>query len=246
MTVESSNESPREILATGALEFGITLTEIQLDMFDAYTRLLVEWNEKLNLTRIIEPREIAIKHYLDSLSVLSAVKMNGNKSVIDIGTGAGFPGIPLKIVYPELTLTLLDSVNKRLLFIVEAAKELGFNDVLTLHARAEDAGRNRKHRERYDFALSRAVGKLGILAELCVPFCKPNGRFVAYKGPDAGAEVREGLAAIKLLGGKIDKVQALTLPGTDMQRTLVVVKKIIHTPMIYPRKAGIPEREPLV
>lgn len=246
MTVESMSESPREILASGALEFGITLTNMQLDMFDAYTRLLIEWNEKLNLTRIIDPQEIAVKHYLDSLSVLSAVKMNGSKSVIDIGTGAGFPGIPLKIVYPELTLTLLDSVNKRLLFIVEAAKELGLTDVLTLHARAEDAGRDRKHRERYDFALSRAVGKLSILTELCLPFCKPNGRFVAYKGPDVDAEVKDGLAAIKALGGKLEKVQCLTLPHADIQRTLVVIKKIIHTPMIYPRKAGIPEREPLV
>lgn len=246
MTAEGMDASPREVLASGALELGVRLTAAQLDKFDAFTEILIDWNSRFNLTRITDPMGIVIKHYLDSLTVLSVADIAGTMSVIDVGTGAGFPGIPLKIVYPELRVTLLDSVRKRLSFIDAAAKELGLGDVETLHARAEDAGQDRKRRGKYDFAVSRAVAKLNILTELCLPLCRVGGRFVAYKGPDVGQEIIEAVWAARDLGGIQESVRCLTLPHTDMQRTLIVVKKTRPTPAGYPRGAGIPAREPLV
>lgn len=235
----------REILESGATAFGIELNEKQLGMFDAYTALLLEWNQKFNLTRITEPEEIAVKHYLDSLSMLKFVDVPAGSKLIDVGTGAGFPGIPLKIAVPGLKLTLADSVKKRLTFLEEVVQQLGLENVKILHGRAEDLGQVRAFREEYDFSVSRAVAKLRVLSELCMPFCHSRGRFVAYKGPDVDDEVKEASNAIRILGGKIEAVNKFVLPDSDLQRSLVIVGKIEQTPRAYPRQAGTPERTPL-
>ncbi|MHB0998711.1 MAG: 16S rRNA (guanine(527)-N(7))-methyltransferase RsmG [Armatimonadota bacterium] len=240
------NATPRELLASGADEMGITLSDSQLDQFDVYTSMLLEWNQKFNLTRITDPQEIVIKHYLDSLSVLSFMDMTGKVSLIDIGTGAGFPGIPLKIVCPDMKVILLDSMRKRLSFLEAVSQELGLSDVATLHARAEDAAKDKVHRDKYDFAVSRAVARLNTLVELCLPFCRVGGRFISYKGPESGPEIEESAGAVRLLGGVKEKVGQLMLPHSDIQRTLIVIKKIRPAPSGYPRQAGLPEREPIV
>lgn len=237
---------PREIPASGAAALGVTLNESQLDQFDAFTALLLEWNQKFNLTRITDPAEIAVKHYLDSLSALSVVEMPPDASVIDVGTGAGFPAIPLKIALPNLRMTMLDSTRKRLVFLETAVRELGLSDVKIVHARAEDAGRDKALRERFDFSVSRAVARLSLLAEFCIPFCRVGGKFIAYKGPGAGEEIAEAEKAVRTLGGEIESVREFDLPGSDLGRTLIVVKKSRPTPARYPRKPGVPEREPLV
>ena len=239
------NTSAREILASGASELGITLSDRQLDMFDRFTELLIEWNQKFNLTRITDPVEIAVKHHLDSLSLLKFVEVPADSSIIDVGTGAGFPAIPLKIVLPEIKVVMLDSVRKKLSFIEAVIADLGLHDAKVIHSRAEDLGREKTQRDKYDFAVSRAVAKLSVLAEFCIPFCRLGGRFVAYKGPDADEEVAKSLKAISLLGGDLEHVHRFTLPHSDQQRTLVVVKKNRSTPRLYPRKAGIPEQKPL-
>lgn len=239
------NASPREILSSGASELGITLGDSQLDRFESFTSLLREWNQKFNLTRITDPGEIAVKHYLDSLSLLSVIEIPTGASVMDVGTGAGIPAIPLKIARPDLRVTMLDSVRKRLVFIEAALGELGIDDAVLVHARAEDAARDRAYRERFDLTVSRAVARLAVLSELCVPFCRVGGWFAAYKGPDAADEVSEAGAAIRKLGGKPARVESLTLPGLDVGRTLVLIRKERRTPSGYPRKAGIPEKQPL-
>ncbi len=239
------SKSRSGILESGAAAFGVRLDERQLDAFDRYTELLLEWNQKFNLTRITEPGEIAVKHYLDSLSLLEFAQIPDGSSLIDIGTGAGFPGIPLKIAIPGLKLTLLDSVRKRLAFLEAVVQELGLSDVQIVHGRAEDFGQDRAFRARYDFSVSRAVARLSVLCELCMPFCRVGGRFIAYKGPDVDEEVAEASKAIRVLGGKLESVHKFVLPGSDLQRSLVIVGKTEQTPRAYPRKAGTPEREPL-
>jgi len=238
-------ESAREILSAGAAELGVTLDGRQLDMFEAFTALLLEWNSRFNLTRITDPKEIATKHYLDSLSLLAVVKVPAGASMIDVGTGAGFPGIPLKIALPDLKVTMLDSVRKKLTFLDKAVRELNLTEVALVHGRAEDMGRDVSYRERFDFAVSRAVARLNVLAELCMPFCRIGGRFAAYKGPDAGEEIEEAAEAVRALGGELEAVHSFALPEGDLQRTLVVIRKTRPTPARYPRKAGIPERNPL-
>lgn len=240
------NASPREVLAIGAAELGIQLSDHQLDQFDALTTILLDWNERMNLTRITDPVEIAVKHYLDSISLLSFVKITGNASLIDVGTGAGLPGLPLKIVVPELQLTLLDSVKKKLGFAEAAAAELGMTDVKLLHSRAEDAGKDKAYRDQFDFSVSRAVARMSVLAELCVPFCRVNGTFAAYKGPDVDDEVKAAARAFYVLGGKLEAVHKFTLPGSDMGRALVVVHKQRHTSVGYPRPAGVPAKTPII
>lgn len=244
-TANNVNASPREILSSGASELGITLDDSQLDRFELFTRLLLDWNQKVNLTRITDPCEIAVKHYLDSLSLLSVIDIPTGSSVIDVGTGAGMPAIPLKIARPDLTFTMLDSVRKRLLFIEAALEELGIRDAELVHARAEDAGRGKAFREQFGFAVSRAVARLTVLSELCLPFCKLDGWFAAYKGPDAAEEVSEAGEAIRKLGGKLVRVESLSLPGSDIRRSLVLIRKERRTPAGYPRRAGVPEKQPL-
>ncbi len=239
------NMTPRELLKSGAAEMHIELDDAQLDKFEAFTALLLEWNQKFNITRIVDPHEIVIRHYLDSLSLLNFVKIPTGSRLIDIGTGGGMPGIPLKIAVPDLQLTLLDSVKKKLTFAEVAAAELGLSDVETLHARAEDAGQDRKYRERYHFAVSRAVARLNLLAELCIPFCKIGGKFIAYKGPEGEAEIELARKALKSLEGEVVKVHKFTLPHSDAERTLIVIKKVQRTHPMFPRKPGIPAKNPL-
>lgn len=238
-------EPAREILRSGALQLGVSLDDRQVGLFDRFTELLLEWNEKFNLTGITEPEEIAVKHHLDSLSLLCVTTPAQKCTLIDIGTGAGFPGIPLKIARPDLRLTLLDSVRKKLTFLETAINELHLDDVELVHARAEDLGRQPGYREYFDMAVSRAVSRLNTLAELCMPFCRVGGEFVAYKGPDIRDELSEASKAIHILGGDEPSARSINLPPDGLRRTLVVVRKSRPTPRAYPRKAGIPERQPI-
>lgn len=235
----------REILESGAASLGVKLDEKQLDAFDRYTALLLEWNAKFNLTRITEPDEIAVKHYLDSLSLLKYVQVPPGAKMMDMGTGAGFPGIPLKIALPGLKLTLADSVKKRLTFLEDVVGQLELPNVKILHGRAEDLGQVRAFRWEYDFSVARAVAKLNVLCELCMPFCRTGGAFIAWKGPDVDDEIAEASRAISVLGGKLEAVHKFVLPQSDLQRSLVIVRKTEQTPRAYPRKAGTPERDPI-
>lgn len=236
---------PLSGLISGAEKLGIALDESKLTLFDEFTSMLLEWNRKFNLTRIADPEEIAIKHYLDSLSLLSLVKPDKGCRLIDVGTGAGLPGVALKIARPDIRITLLDSVNKKLIFLNEAIKTLGLYDIETVHARAEDAGRDRKYRECFDLVVSRAVAGMNVLSELCLPLCSVGGKFAAYKGPESEGEIQEAAGAIRTLGGGSADIRRLTLTD-DMHRTISLVIKERPTPPAYPRKAGIPEKNPLI
>ena len=224
---------------------GIELNEHQKEQFDQYYELLVEWNKVMNLTGITEYEEVNLKHFTDSLSIARVKDMHQVQSVIDIGTGAGFPGIPLKIVYPELEVVLLDSLNKRIKFLNAVIEELDLADVETLHGRAEDYAKRKEYREQFDLCVSRAVANLSTLSEYCIPFVKRNGYFVSYKSGSSDEEIQQAEKAVNILGGKIEKTDKFLLPETDMGRALVNIKKIKITPAKYPRKAGMPSREPL-
>lgn len=233
------------ILKEGAREYGITLTDRQEEQFIRYYELLVRWNEVMNLTAITEFDQVLLKHFADSLSIAGSLDMGKIRSCIDVGTGAGFPGIPLKIAFPHLKVTLLDSLNKRLNFLNEVIEELGLEKIRTVHLRAEEGGKKPEHREKYDLAVSRAVSRLAVLCEYCMPYVRKGGYFVSYKAGQAEEEIREGKTAIAVLGGKLAKTESFRLCHTDMERTLVVIKKVKETPKKYPRKPGTPAKEPL-
>lgn len=224
---------------------GIELNEHQKEQFDQYYELLVEWNKVMNLTGITGYEEVNLKHFTDSLSIERVKDMHQVQSVIDIGTGAGFPGIPLKIVYPELEVVLLDSLNKRIKFLDEVIRTLGLEKIRTIHGRAEDFAKKKEYREQFDLCVSRAVANLSTLSEYCLPFVAVNGSFVSYKSGDSEEEIHQAKHAISLLGGKVKNVDKFQLPGTDMGRALVEIKKTKQTPGKYPRKAGLPAKEPL-
>ena len=234
-----------EILEKGCEELGITLNDTQKNQFIQFYEFLVEKNKVMNLTGITEFDEVLVKHFLDSLCCVKAVDMSKVKTVMDIGTGAGFPGIPLKIAFPHLKITLLDSLNKRINFLNEVVETLGLENVETCHGRAEDFGHRKEYREQYDLCTSRAVANLSTLSEYCVPFVKIGGQFVSYKSGNVDNELRESEKAIRILGGEIGKVCSFVLPETDFARTLVPIKKIKSTGKKYPRKAGTPSKEPL-
>lgn len=225
--------------------FGIVLTDRQKEQFDRYYELLVEWNKVMNLTGITEYEEVCLKHFTDSLSIAGIKNMNKVNTMIDVGTGAGFPGIPLKIAFPHIRIVLLDSLNKRLKFLNQVIEELDLEDIVTLHGRAEDHARKADYREQFDLCVSRAVANLSTLSEYCLPFVKKNGSFVPYKSGDADDEINQAKEAIKILGGDISEINKFLLPGSDIGRSLVDIKKIKNTPFRYPRKAGIPAKEPL-
>lgn len=239
-----------QLLEKGALHYEKTLTQLQLDQFAKYMELLKEWNTKINLTAIEDDREIIIKHFIDSLSILPYVKDQKQK-LIDVGTGAGFPGIPLKIVNQSIEVTLLDSLDKRVKFLNEVINSLniseakGVSSIKAVHGRAEDAGINAVYREKYDIAVARAVANLPVLLEYCLPFVKINGIFIAMKGSNTD-EFDNCSKALDILGGKIEKIEKMELPFTNMERNVVVVRKFRHTPTKYPRKAGKPGKEPLL
>ena len=233
-----------ELLKTSAEKMGIELSQNQLEKFDLYKKLLLEWNEKMNLTAITDDEGIAIKHFADSISVLPLIE-NKNASLIDVGTGAGFPGIPLKIANDWFKVTLLDSLNKRITFLEEVKKELGITNLECIHSRAEDGGRNADLREKFDYCVSRAVARLSVLSEYCMPFVAVGGYFISLKGPDAAEELTEAQKAISVLGGKVEKVVEITIPESDLKHCAVVIKKIKSTPKAYPRKAGTAAKKPL-
>lgn len=235
-----------EGLIEGSRELGISLETEELDKFFKYKELLKEWNKKINLTAIEDDRDIDIKHFLDSLTLLKTDYINNGSRIIDIGTGGGFPGIPLKIVKKDdVDLVLMDSLQKRIKFLDLVINELKLSNIQAVHGRAEDFGRDIEYREKFDIAVSRAVASLNILSEYCLPFVKVGGYFIAMKGPDVDIELKESENAIKLLGGKIlDKIK-IKLPLSDITHTLIVIEKIKKTPTKYPRKAGKPKKKPL-
>ena len=232
----------RTRLKTLAEAEGFTLTDAQLEQFDTYAAFLVEYNEKVNLTAITAPEEIEIKHFLDSLMLLKAVELPQGASVIDVGTGAGFPSVPVKIVRDDLNLTLLDGLNKRIVFLEELSRRLGQQNT-ALHARAEEAARG-PLREQFDLATARAVADLRVLSEYCLPFVKVGGVFAALKGPDCQAEVDAARKGISLLGGRVEAVKSFALPG-GQSRTVVVIRKTQTTPAKYPRHGGKISKQPL-
>ena len=224
---------------------GITLSEEQYGRFIRYYELLAEWNERMNLTAITEYEDVIKKHFVDSLSLVKACDISGLRTLIDVGTGAGFPGLALKIAFPHLRVTLLDSLNKRILFLDAVIRELGLTGVDTVHGRAEDYARPGKLREAFDLCVSRAVANLSSLCEYCLPFVRRQGLFVAYKSGNASREIAEAEKAVRLLGGKWKEQIEFTLPDSDITRSLLVMEKERATPVKYPRKAGLPGREPL-
>lgn len=221
-------------LKSYAEEYEIEISDKQAEKFQVYMQLLIEWNKKFNLTAITEPAEIAVKHFLDSILILKYIEVPENAKLIDIGTGAGFPGIPLKIMKPKFSLTLLDSLNKRLVFLSELTVKLNLNCEL-VHARAEEGGRLKEHRLHYDFAVARAVARLPVLCEYCLPYLKMGGIFVAMKGPDIEDELKSAKKAIELLGCETVKTENYRLPGGD-GRSLVIIKRVSPLPVIYPRR----------
>lgn len=222
---------------------GVEIGENDVKKFFYFMNLLLEWNEKINLTAITEMDEVILKHFVDSLTVLKY--LNDGESVVDIGTGAGFPGIPIAIMKPEVKVTLLDSLNKRILFLNDVIDSLNLNNVNTVHSRAEDFGKDKLSREKFDVAVSRAVANLSTLVEYLLPTVKVGGRCICMKGPNAELEIDDAKFAIKELGGKIDKVEKIVLPDSDIERTIIIINKIKNTANKYPRKAGTPAKEPL-
>lgn len=231
----------------GLEELNITLTDEQIEQFLQYYEMLVEKNKVMNLTGITEYEEVIQKHFLDSLSLIRVIPDIASQklTVIDLGTGAGFPGIPLKIAFPESEITLMDSLNKRILFLQEVIDALGLKKVSAVHGRAEEMASNATHRQQYDLCVSRAVSNLAVLTEYCLPFVKKGGLFVSYKSADSDAEIQEGKKAISILGGKLTSVDKFQLPDSDLRRALVCIKKVKDTPKKYPRKAGTPAKLPL-
>ena len=233
------------ILEEGCKELGITLDENQKKQFTDFYEYLVEKNKVMNLTGITEFQEVLIKHFLDSLACVKAVDMSRIKRIMDIGTGAGFPGVPLKIAFPHLEACLLDSLKKRVNFLEETFQMLKLENITAIHGRAEEYAKNKQYRETYDLCVSRAVSNLATLSEYCLPYVKTGGYFISYKSGTVQEEVEQAQKAVKILGGKIRDVVYFQLPDSEIQRSLVVIEKIKATPGRYPRKAGTPLKEPL-
>ena len=219
------------------------LNDIQKDQFSKYMELLLDWNEKINLTAITEKDQIVLKHFIDSLTISDLI--DNDSKVIDVGTGAGFPGIPLKIYNETLRITLVDSLNKRVNFLNEVIKELDLKNISAKHARAEEFARLNNQRECYDYAISRAVANLSTLVEYLLPFVRVGGKCICMKGPNIEEELNNSKNALKLLGGEIEEVKGLVLPDSEMERKIVIIKKIRKTDKTYPRKAGMPSKKPL-
>ena len=234
-----------ELMREELSEFSIELSEHQLHQFYQYFELLVEWNKVMNLTAITELEDVVTKHFVDSLSLVKAVSDLSDEKILDMGTGAGFPGIPLKIAFPELKITLLDSLNKRINFLNEVIGQLQLGEIQAVHGRAEDYGRDKLYREQYDYCVSRAVANLSTLSEYCMPYVKIGGAFIPYKSGKIEEELNQAKGAVKLLGGKIEEVVTFVLPKTDVERSFVIVRKTEGTSKKYPRKAGLPSKEPL-
>lgn len=228
-------------------EFGIELTAEMEEQFLLYYNMLIEWNSFMNLTAITDFDEVLKKHFTDSVSLIRAISDLGEKKyrMIDIGTGAGFPGIPLKIVFPNISVVLLDSLNKRVNFLKEVISKLQLTDITAMHGRAEDFAQNKEYRESFDLCVSRAVANLATLSEYCLPFVKKNGRFISYKSEKVSEEFEVSGKAISVLGGEYENQVTFELPDSDIYRNLFIIKKKSATPGKYPRKAGLPSKEPI-
>ena len=224
---------------------GVSLTAEQLQQLERYYELLVEKNKVMNLTAITDYEDVVVKHFADSLAILHAYDIMKVRTVLDVGTGAGFPGMVLKIAYPDLQLTLLDSLNKRIGFLREVAEDLGLSGITFLHGRAEDYARDKQFREQYDLVVSRAVANLSTLSEYCIPYVRVGSAFVSYKSGESDEEIRAAVPAIERLGGRLDRVVPYILPGTDIARNFAVIVKKKPTSGQYPRKAGLPSKDPL-
>lgn len=239
----------KKLLKIEMEKMGIQLVDKQLEQFLMYYELLMEWNKVMNLTAITEYKEVVQKHFVDSLSIIKVIDKESlqseNISVIDIGTGAGFPGIPIKIIFSGLKITLLDSLNKRIRFLNEVIEKLELEDVETIHGRAEDYAKRDKYREQYNICVSRAVANLSTLSEYSLPFVKVGGNFLSYKAENVEEEMKKSKHAIMLLGGKVEEVIKFNLPDTDIKRAIVKIRKENLTSKKYPRKSGIPSKEPL-
>ncbi|MCR5144369.1 MAG: 16S rRNA (guanine(527)-N(7))-methyltransferase RsmG [Lachnospiraceae bacterium] len=227
----------------GLKELNIELTDSQLDQFIKYYEMLIEKNKVMNLTAITDFDEVIEKHFLDSLSLIKVKDLHTRTNVLDLGTGAGFPGIPLKIAFPELHITLMDSLNKRILFLQDVIDELGLENIEAIHGRAEEAAKNKNHREKYDLCVSRAVANISTLCEYCLPFIKVGGEFISYKSGNIDEELESAKKGIKILGGKTKEVFKFDL--NKQGRSFVIIDKIDKTPKAYPRKAGTPSKNPL-
>lgn len=233
------------LLERGLQELGIDYDDEVIKRFGIYKEMLKEWNQKMNITAITDDDEIDIKHFLDSAAILKSSVIEKNHRAIDIGTGGGFPGLPVKILLPEIEMVLFDSLNKRLKFLNAVIDELGLENVETVHGRAEEFGRKEGYRESFDIVMSRAVASLNTLSEYCIPFVKKGGYFVAMKGPDLEDELKDAKNAIGILGGKIDTKKDVHIPFSDLDHNILTVKKVKNTPKKYPRGGGNPKKKPL-
>jgi len=233
----------KEKLKEISKEINIDVNEQQLDQFKKYMDLLLEWNEKINLTAITDEDEVILKHFVDSMTVLKHI--DEGDSIVDVGTGAGFPGIPVSIAKINVNVTLVDSLNKRINFLQEVISEINLTNIKAIHSRAEEFGQNKEHREKYDISVSRAVANLSVLVEYLLPLVKVGGKCICMKGSEVEEEISNAKFAIKELGGKIEVVDEFCLPGTDIKRNIIVIRKEKETPKKYPRKSGTPSKQPL-
>lgn len=233
----------KELMCSYGKQIDIEFNDKQLEQFYEYMNLLLEWNEKINLTAIVKQEDVILKHFIDSLTINKYIEKN--KTIADVGTGAGFPGIPLKIYRPDLKVVLVDSLNKRIIFLNDVIAKLDLKDISTVHSRIEDFGKDKKYRESFDYVTARAVANLTTLSEYLIPISKVNGMCICMKGNEVEGEIRDSEKAINLLGGKIEKVDSFNLPGSDIYRNVIIIDKIKNTPNKYPRKAGVPSKEPL-
>ena len=241
-------ESIKQEFLKNAEELGISIDEKMLSFFDIYYKNLIEWNAVMNLTAITEEKDVYEKHFLDSLTITKIVSretLDQGCTLLDMGTGAGFPGLPIAIVFPNVKVILMDSLNKRIRFLEDTVQKLGLTNVTCIHARAEELAKNKNYREKQDICCSRAVANLATLSEYCLPFVKKGGYFVSYKTEQVQSEIEQSRKAIKVLGGDHVETVFFTLPGTDYQRSLVKIEKVSATPSRYPRKAGTPGKEPI-
>jgi 16S rRNA (guanine527-N7)-methyltransferase len=234
-----------QLMKEASQEVGLELTEVQYNQFIKYMRLLQEWNEKINLTAITEDKEVVKKHFIDCIKAFKSEAIKNANTLIDVGTGAGFPGLPIAIMNPEVKVTLLDSLNKRINFLNLVVRELGLKNVVTIHSRAEDGAQNVEFREKFDVATSRAVANMSVLSEFCIPYVKLNGHFVALKGPAIEEELKEAQKAMEVLGGELKGKIEYDIEESDLNHNIVEVKKIKKCPKSYPRKAGTVNKNPI-